>query len=1515
MMKAKNYEKQAYIKSPLASLLTQIIKKIGELKNSYSEAPADTLKQLDAMAAYLKVLHGSILPYFDNETPGYIGLASLYLEYGKLKDITKSLNDVPTQTLATPKLILFKEIILAAFSNYVSDFMANGKFNKELLSNKVINSILDFEQDRIIFQAAKFAETDEEILKAEFNTIKQTLLNLNLSTINFSGDIGQIISVVLELTGCFTNPELSAAFNISHPVFLELFVFLANQLETLPKELKLLVSFLKPETIPELISSLPGSTLSITHQGNYNYTVESKEKRTFDLPLIYSALHTLPRQIIIPAVITYMKQDSDKLFKLTVLHRLFPISDLQKTVKAYMTQDWVFQKIKDKELIPTFLNKVLPASALVQNEISQAQALNEKKLEYVEVHQKSCILQIDSQLSGLAAIKNIDQLIQDNARLLKENNELQNYLENDSSLKEPCKLSWNAEHKIIESLPFGETINPLITGNKKQTKVINELLCNQERQFPFVRLNAVHKWIEEVQGSYSKGLAGYQLELSSILQDDLEVIPKSKTKKFAKQRIANDELNTNPIETLEKYIECLSTKILKLNKLQTQCIEWSKNYIPSILDEVSGDKSLEDALIELSEQLSVDTHSVLEDMQVEMLMLNQEIAKAKKDLSALLFAEKMHSANPEQMKQTIADKENEYNNLGIKINTLEAQLNKTNEAIMVTCSQMEELNANRSKQEAGISQVVYDTNLLINESYGISKQYQSTNQPPSISIEPCLPKDFINWTGKEILFLKALFEQYDVESVRDLKPYNDNLQLLLAIEQTFKNSLNDTTIPFKALEALIKTSDDNRLFILLDFEKSLTYWNDYRYDQDGFFSIAPSEKERNTARQLLSRAIVDKICEVQKDIETMQTSQAKKQREITSSLEILSENKELFIQKNAEKIKLEEGVLSTKTSFDEFDKTNQQHAEDKQTQSEAISVLRKEQQSLKDTASILNLMIAIFDGITAHGELITSFCTGDALFNLENSIQPIEQSRNALLEKVSLFYRGLDKLDSHEKSSYQPKLDQIQTLLANCDDSIKTTMQSRYETTCIKPIPGYQIVYDELYKKYLNLIENPNTISIEQLMTQYDGLSKLMKVHQANLLSAKQVLTQDMNKMVFTPLDAFCGQEQQDTQQSLAKLNTELSLLGANIEDHTFMLHIDEHTINVKSEGDNALIFTPNVAYPEIEEQHLINTTLLQEVKINYDDFNIRVQNPENLEALKEKIRIYNEARTEASNKLEASLVTNDALAQRIGDRKLLVDKEVETLTTYLSKRNEQVYFKDKVMRTQFITDLQLKLNAYKDSGNSKEVLDHIRAKRKQLTGGELEQILNQLTVKIMDSDDKIPTSYVLSEEDEISLDAQAVKVLLKFVDNPDYNQRIIGLHEQVTAMRDFGNSLNVTDPCRQIAIDLANKLDEDIHRFVIKHPVVAPDANAYARFQDKFTARSHSKDNDMEPYCSTWLAILANIAIGVASLGIALGIKAITSYVKTGESFLFFRQSDMQEKVGEINKLAKEILSAPAVA
>ena len=1431
MMKT-NYEQQAYEKSPLATLFARTIKKISQLKTSYSDAPIDSIKQLETIEACIDVLNEGLLPYFDNKTPGLWSLPGLSYQFAKIIKIIVSSNASPAQ---------------------------------------------------------------ESHSTSQNNNILKEFINLNLSEIDFSGDVKHMLSLDLRLTRFITKILQIDAFKISQPVFLEFFVFLAAELDKMPKELGLLLSFLKPETIPELFSVLSERSLSVTHQQNYVYTAQYEpegrnETRTFNLPAIYSTVHSLPKKIIVQAIIAYMKDDPTAV------------------------------GIKDKLLFHDIITKVLPSLDLIRSEIMDEEQFSQKELAFFETLQKKYDLAINYQYKGIELIQHIEKLIKINAKLLKWNNSIQKYLDTNFDIKELYKWGWNENLKFLECIPYGISLNLLIFEKEKLVEDFHKMLSDNKEKFLAARQDAIEAWIDEVHSGYLENLRYYDDKVTLIInlvsfQNEADNLNEIK-------------LSDNPIEVLEKHIECLKDNVLNLNELK-QHMGWLTNYIPRILRIVSGNKSLEEALTKLSNQLVLDTTPLYQRIQLEMLRLHKEIEKTTQERRAALFAEKIHSADLEQMKQTIKDKESGQATLEDKINTLEAEFNKINRAIVLIDVDMKELNDFRILQETWITDVDFSIYDLLIESNEISEKFQSPNQPKSIIIEKCMINNFISWSDKEIIFLQTLFLQYEAECLQVLKPFNDKLGLLKKIDKILEINENeeklhsnyiffdDRKIPFQVLDRLINTSTNkNKLFILMGLDEKIACWVNYRIRQDEPLILPPDEKERNEARAILRKATDVKIKEVEKEIQDIVNIQAAKQHQITLSLEILSKNKELLTQKTVYKITLEEVLKSTKTAYAKLDNTKHQHEKVQKPQSEVIKALKNENESVQDTVTILKVMIEVFEGITKHAKLVESFCTSDVLFNMEDVIQFLVVSRNALQERKSLFSANLNKFETVEKSIYEAKLNQINDMLKNFDGDIKMAMQKKYEEYCIKPISKYQTAYDVLYEKYHTLIDNPKPPSTElvfDLMTKYDELSKLMKAHQVNLVSAKQVLTQEINTMVFTPLDAFYEQVQQDTQQSLDKLNTELSLLGANIEDHTFMWHIDEHTINVKLEGDNALIFISNVAYPEMEEQHLINTTLLQEVEKKlrevYGDFAQLVKIPENLETLKEKIKTYNEARTEAYKRLEASLVTNDALAQRIADRKLLVETQIYIVTTYLRERNPGQ------TRTKFIKDLQTKLNAYKESGKSAEVFEHIRIKRKEYTGGKLEHILNQLTAEIMDSDYKIPTSYVISEQEEISLDAQAAVILTGFGDQSDYYKRVMGLYDQVKTMRDFGNCLKVSDPCHHIAIDLANRLDEDICRFVIKHPNNAPGIDAYARFQDQFTARSHAKDEDMQPYLPRWAAIIANIAIAVVSLGFALGIKAISSYVKTGESFMFFTQSDMQEKVGELNKLAKEILLAPAVA
>lgn len=218
--------------------------------------------------------------------------------------------------------------------------------------------------------------------------------------------------------------------------------------------------------------------------------------------------------------------------------------------------------------------------------------------------------------------------------------------------------------------------------------------------------------------------------------------------------------------------------------------------------------------------------------------------------------------------------------------------------------------------------------------------------------------------------------------------------------------------------------------------------------------------------------------------------------------------------------------------------------------------------------------------------------------------------------------------------------------------------------------------------------------------------------------------------------------------------------------------------------------------------------------------------------------------------------------------------------------------------------DLKTELDAYADSGDSAGVLKYLLKQSIQSSSIKRSSLLNTMTAELMDLDQKVPTNYQ-DEIQEIETDKvrlQRVQAILNHyrVDShkSSYPQAIDDLYQLINKM---ANTWKQTTP-------LTIKLTHTLSSFVLKHPEKLPTRDDFNQFKKHFTARLHSQDNLMSKHRSAWKGHLANFFIGLFTLGIALGIKAIYSSIKEGKSTLFFTETKRKKYLSTIDEHAKTI-------
>lgn len=229
--------------------------------------------------------------------------------------------------------------------------------------------------------------------------------------------------------------------------------------------------------------------------------------------------------------------------------------------------------------------------------------------------------------------------------------------------------------------------------------------------------------------------------------------------------------------------------------------------------------------------------------------------------------------------------------------------------------------------------------------------------------------------------------------------------------------------------------------------------------------------------------------------------------------------------------------------------------------------------------------------------------------------------------------------------------------------------------------------------------------------------------------------------------------------------------------------------------------------------------------------------------------------------------------------------------------------------------------------------------------GFHLKTLLNKFTVELFEFDALINPAPVpaapIAAADAIAepaaadiAEAEAVAAVVAPIINPienilvelansenqahkNYESSIRRLYANIDAMKSYAETL-ANSPSKTTATDLASHLRQDLDNFVLSRPENDPNAHArYQAFKTKFTAKLHSQDDCMSTLRSSGSkagAIIANLAAGIFTLGIALGIKLLVSKVSTGRFALFFDKTTIQQKIESVDQ-SMATLDLPAAA
>jgi hypothetical protein len=734
-------------------------------------------------------------------------------------------------------------------------------------------------------------------------------------------------------------------------------------------------------------------------------------------------------------------------------------------------------------------------------------------------------------------------------------------------------------------------------------------------------------------------------------------------------------------------------------------------------------------------------------------------------------------------------------------------------------------------------------------------------------------------------------------------------------------------IPFQDIDEFVVSQFKgfNHLLGLIGGEEEIDIdWEEFRVQQDTPLYFRPESREYIKAKKFLHEGIPQKIAEIKRFVEqryedldqikvTLQKNielkneleQNKNQRE-RSMEECTNFEKELLALKSITEIQGKIANLNDKiaTVLHVNDFQFAQVKELKRLHKELSEKAEKDLNSLKNTHNDTEIFGRIKQAIADTGNLITKKIQE----KFDSEIIKLDNLEVKLKEISAQVVQSSDECDLIKMSGTPTEKD-IKNFIKNqyiitdnelwfVDCTKKSLKKLSFLNDNLRLSLLEELKFDKKHtatKAELRLITfytGHTSSDYRQLITDYDNfITKLLKPDIESLSTLKEK---------FSALgDDYCKQEidKKKIDSRLHEIQLKAAKVGSNIANDLKRL------FNSLTEEANVFLNLKD-ARKESQDEPVVNARTLQVLSSSLaalpkDEAFKKLQDANVEDQLNKALKAAVEQR-ELNRKLNLKLL------ERIGERQKFVNGlVVDKLDKYLTQRNQKYKVKDalsssdKDARVEFVEQLKGELALFNNSGDSTKLRNFIDTNISRFPGIHLQSLLNKIWITTIDLDRKIPVNYysVAPEVSAELLHKSALEKLRLLSVPDDYLANLRSLYKQINDMRQYAVITN------QIASDLADKLQNDVDRFVIANGDKLPSTEAYQQFKKEFLVRLHSEDSAMSQHRASWKPIIVNIALSVATL-----CKIIYSKATTGCCSFFFDKTERQKKIGAIEESVKKI-------
>jgi hypothetical protein len=357
--------------------------------------------------------------------------------------------------------------------------------------------------------------------------------------------------------------------------------------------------------------------------------------------------------------------------------------------------------------------------------------------------------------------------------------------------------------------------------------------------------------------------------------------------------------------------------------------------------------------------------------------------------------------------------------------------------------------------------------------------------------------------------------------------------------------------------------------------------------------------------------------------------------------------------------------------------------------------------------------------------------------------------------------------------------------------------------------------------------------------------------------------------------------------------------------------HYKQRLEAVRSEHDQLLGKMPNEILESIEDfyaplaQHFLNTVVppkpTSSEEYSSDEEYSYGEDPDGKEFYNTDGEIEYSTPPDANSEKPSaskSVKQDDPIPE---SRQNLVEHLKKQLNSYQQQRNERFYIKDKLdprdqkKRAELIRELSEELDVFIASGDSKNLIQKITEQFDNYPGIYLKTTLSQIALSLIQptpADDYSEKAKTILEQHQ---EAQSIYVI-----------KIKELYQKIEILEEYACKLKNAKEIQAVNT-LASELKKDMDYFVSQHDKSLPDKDSFNHFKTKFKFRLHSQDVLMSKR-EKWYALALNILVGVVSLGIVLGVKAIHSKRKYGELEFFAEKSNKRLKLEKIEKRLEQL-------